>query len=205
MSRDAILASGQGQDRDDRRERHHAELQPRPLWADHRLEVPPGRVARLDGEPAIVPTLDFQHGPGHRRQHLTEIDRHRVEGPLGRALERERANEAPILDHRDRADRAGLAVSRELRMRAHDARGAAGERGVDDGAVLVDRLIHGRADRADEVGLLAEVRAVRDRAHAGATAFDEADADPLAGQPGRQRGDEGRRGAIEPLGAEGRS
>jgi hypothetical protein len=192
-----VLAAGQHQEQHDRRRAGDSELEAGVGRTDERLEVSPAGVGRLHRQPAVVAPLNFQHGAGDRRQHLEELDRHRVERPIGRALAGQGTDEPASLDQRDRADRGGLGLSRELRVRPDDARLAARPRRVDHGALLVDRLVHGGADRAHQVRLLAEVGAVRDGPHPDASALDEADAHALAAEPRRHRRDEGRRGAVE--------
>jgi len=73
---------------------------------------------------------------------------------------------------------------------------------MDDDRLLIERLVHGEADGADQVRLLAELGAVRNGADADTTAVSEADAHAIAVEMRRERRHEGGGGGGESLFAE---
>ena len=70
---------------------------------------------------------------------------------------------------------------------------------MDDRGVLIAGLVHGEAQIADQVGLVVELRAVRQRLHAVVSASRESDADALAGETRGQLGGHGGGRGLEAI------
>src|SRR2546426_1834993 len=102
--RDPVIALGVCEQGDGGRQPDYAELERHVSRTDHVSELSPAGVGRLDDQPAIVTTLDLQNGPGHRGEHFAEPHRDRIELPLPRPLERQRADELPSLGQQRGAD-----------------------------------------------------------------------------------------------------
>ena len=173
------------------REAQNGELAADVPGADDLRQLSASGVGRLRDQPAVLAALELEHGAGKRRDGLAHLHRRRVERAIGRTFQGEPADDASAGRDGNGAHRARPALTGECRLRAgHCGPGAAGRR-MDKSHLLIDRLVHGRGDRADEVGLLPELRAVGHGTDVDAAASHEPEADPIAIEARRERRHEG--------------
>ena len=153
-------------------------------------------IADLDDQPAAVPAFlleDRACGSRYSVEHRNGLG---IEADVCGTFERDRADKAVAHEQRYRQDGHRPAALRKLGMGACLVQFVGG-RGMENQRSLVERLVHGEADQANEVHMAAELRAVRDRRHLGMSGPDEADADALAIEACGEFGDQRAAGASE--------
>ena len=193
----AVGAGSERHEGAERDERERRQLEREMAGAEQRGEqIAPGG-ADLGDEPAILAALDLQHRSHEGGEARAVRHRGAVEGPVCGALQGERAEELAVGAEGNAAHRAGAVQARELGLRAGDLQLAVLGLGIDHRFVLIDCLVHRRADGPHEVALVPEVGAVRERVDARVPPAAKADAHPVAAEPGGElRGERRDRAAI---------
>ena len=196
--RHAILAGREHQKGDHGDSGHRAELGADVARANEMCQLSAARVERLGDQPPIVSPQSLEHWarqPGHR---LDELHHRVVEGPDARTLQGQGAHD-PCADRERDGEDGGTVLVAELPVGACRTRHRVGRGRMEHRALLIDRLVHGRADGADEIGAMAQLGGVRHGLHVNAGAADESETHAITAELRRQRGDEGDRRGGEAL------
>jgi hypothetical protein len=153
----------------------------------------------------LAAALELDDRSGHGGERLAQLERLRVEAVAGRALDAERRHHLAVARQREGGSAAGARFAPQQLVRMRDHRQVGARRRAHHGLALVDHLFHRCLDRAQQVGVLVELRRMRHGAQLDAPSLQDAERDALTAQTRRHFGGEGGGGVAQRALAEQRA